>query len=146
MDKQLLSSLQQVLLGQWYTDLSAHAARTELPWPRGQGQKKKRKKTKWIMIKSFVPCQSELQVQKRKKENIQICTAKKSLWIGAANGLEAVWFSVRISDLMSCNACQEQHLLKRCLSDGQKCAGANTDSMHTGWMAEKSFLRIMLSF
>ena len=33
---------------------------------------------------------------------------------------------------MSCNACQEQHLLKRCLSDGQKCAGANTDSMHTG--------------
>lgn len=32
---------------------------------------------------------------------------------------------IRISDLMSCNACQEQHLLKRCLSDGQKCAGAN---------------------
>lgn len=32
---------------------------------------------------------------------------------------------------MSCNACQEQHLLKRCLSDGQKCAGANSDSMHT---------------
>ena len=50
----------------------------------------------------------------------------------AANGLEAVWFSIRISDWMSCNACQEQHLLKRCLSDGQKCAGTNTDSMRTG--------------
>lgn len=46
--------------------------------------------------------------------------------------LRHFWFSVRISDLMSCNACQEQHLLERCLSDGQKCAGTNTDSMHMG--------------
>lgn len=67
-----------------------------------------------------------------KEQREHTSTAKKSLWIVAANGLEAVWFSVRISKLVSCNACQEQHLLKRCLSDGQKCAGANTDSLHTG--------------
>lgn len=60
----------------------------------------------------------------------KIYTAKKSLW--AASGLEALWVSVSNSDLMSCKACQEQHLQKRCLSDGQKCAGTNTDSMHTG--------------
>lgn len=68
---------------------------------------------------------------RKEERNREICTAKKSLWIGAANGLEALWFSVRYSDLMSCNACQEQHLLKRCLSDGQICAGTNTDSLRS---------------
>lgn len=71
--------------------------------------------------------------KKGRKTSVRICTARKSLRVAAAaNILEAVWFHIRNSDLMSCNACQEQHLLKRCLSDGQKCAGTNTDSAHSG--------------
>lgn len=77
------------------------------------------------MTKSFVPCQSELQVAHLEEKDVEIYTAKSPR---AASGLQAHWVSVRISDLMSCKACQEQHLQKRCLSDGQKCAGANTDS------------------
>lgn len=58
----------------------------QMQGPRGQGQKR-RQQAEWIMIKSFVPCQSELQVAHLKERDVEIWAAKKSL--RAASGLEA---------------------------------------------------------